>query len=147
MTAREYLNHIKTSVQTFDALYRRLEEIRTRIEGVKGIAYDKVRVQTSPKNETENLIAELIDAESKLSKEAREHFDEVIECAVRIYKLPSHRQARVLELRYISGMSWQKIADELGIEYRSATRIHGKALRNFEKMYGGVLEVSHKSVI
>ena len=142
MTAKEYLDHIKRCYQTMQALYDRLVEIRTKIEGLKAITYDRERVQVSPSNKTEELIAQLVDTEDKLSKEVREHFDEVVEATERIYSLDNERQIQVLEMRYIKGMRWQVIADELDIEYRSATRLHRKALRNFERKYQGVLEVS-----
>lgn len=142
MTAQEYLDHIKRCYQTMQALYDRLVEVRTKIEGLKAITYDRERVQVSPSNKTEELIAQLVDTEDKLSKEVREHFDEVVEATKRIYSLDNERQIQVLEMRYIKGMRWQMIADELDIEYRSATRLHRKALRNFERKYQGVLEVS-----
>lgn len=142
MTAKEYLDHIKRCYQTMQALYDRLVEVRTKIEGLKAITYDRERVQVSPSNKTEELIAQLVDTEDKLSKEVREHFDEVVEATKRIYSLDNERQIQVLEMRYIKGMRWQVIADELDIEYRSATRLHRKALRNFERKYQGVLEVS-----
>lgn len=142
MTAKEYLDHIKRCYQTMQALYDRLVEVRTKIEGLKAITYDRERVQVSPSNKTEELIAQLVDTEDKLSKEVREHFDEVVEATKRIYSLDNERQIQVLEMRYIKGMRWQVIADELDIEYRSATRLHKKALRNFERKYQGVLEVS-----
>lgn len=124
------------------ALYDRLVEVRTKIEGLKAITYDRERVQVSPSNKTEELIAQLVDTEDKLSKEVREHFDEVVEATKRIYSIDNERQIQVLEMRYIKGMRWQVIADELDIEYRSATRLHEKALRNFERKYQDVLEVS-----
>lgn len=142
MTAKEYLDHIKRCYQTMQALYDRLVEVRTKIEGLKAITYDRERVQVSPSNKTDELIAQLVDTEDKLSKEVREHFDEVVEATERIYSLDNERQIQVLEMRYIKGMRWQVIADELNIEYRSATRLHRKALRNFERKYQGVLEVS-----
>lgn len=142
MTAKEYLDHIKRCYQTMQALYDRLVEVRTKIEGLKAITYDRERVQVSPSNKTEELIAQLVDTEDKLSKEVHEHFDEVVEATKRIYSLDNERQIQVLEMRYIKGMRWQVIADELDIEYRSATRLHEKALRNFERKYQDVLEVS-----
>lgn len=142
MTAKEYLNHIKNCYQTMQALYDRLLETRTKIEGLKAITYDRERVQVSPSNKTEELIAQLVETEDQLSQEVREHFEEVVEATKRIYSLESERQIKVLEMRYIKGMRWQTIADEMEIEYRSVTRLHGKALRSFEKKYEGVLEVS-----
>lgn len=142
MTAKEYLNHIKNCYQTMQALYDRLLETRTKIEGLKAITYDRERVQVSPSNKTEELIAQLVETEDQLSQEVREHFGEVVEATKRIYSLESERQVKVLEMRYIKGMRWQTIADEMEIEYRSVTRLHGKALRSFEKKYEGVLEVS-----
>lgn len=47
-----------------------------------------------------------------------------------ISKLDSDNQKRVLRLRYVDGMKWDRIAVEMGYEIRQITRIHGYALAN-----------------
>lgn len=48
--------------------------------------------------------------------------------------IPSRRHRQVLTLRYLCGMSWSEITDEMGYsEEKSAFRVHGRALQMAEK--------------
>lgn len=48
--------------------------------------------------------------------------------------IPSRRHRQVLTLRYLCGMSWPEITDEMGYsEEKSAFRVHGRALQMAEK--------------
>jgi DNA-directed RNA polymerase specialized sigma subunit len=43
-------------------------------------------------------------------------------------------QQLLLELRYLSGKGWDEIAASMGYDPRTVYRIHGKALKEFERM-------------
>lgn len=46
----------------------------------------------------------------------------------KISALDSDMQRRLLKLRYIDGMTWERVAVEMGYERRQICRIHGYAL-------------------
>lgn len=56
-----------------------------------------------------------------LYKEILQHIEQLLNKAER----------EVLTRRYLLGQNWDKIADEMGYSYRHTTKIHGKALQNF----------------
>ena len=45
-----------------------------------------------------------------------------------VEQLPDVTLKRVMTLRYIRGMKWERIADEMGYSKRNVTILHGKAL-------------------
>ena len=48
--------------------------------------------------------------------------------------LPNQRHRQVLTLRYLCGMSWPEITEEMGYsEEKSAFRVHGRALQVIKK--------------
>lgn len=65
MTAQEYLEGIERAERKIEAITRRLEELRTRAEGVGAIRYDKDRVQTSPQNSMPDKVIKLCEIEDK----------------------------------------------------------------------------------
>ena len=65
MTAQEYLEGIERAERKIEAITRRLEELRTRAEGVGAIRYDKDRVQTSPQDSMPDKVIKLCEIEDK----------------------------------------------------------------------------------
>ena len=49
-------------------------------------------------------------------------------------RLPDTRARCLMEMRYLSGLSWERIAESLSITPRSALRLHQKALRSVDAM-------------
>ena len=49
-----------------------------------------------------------------------------------IRKMKNEEEKEILERKYLIQQSWEIIAGELGISRRTAIRIHGNALKNFE---------------
>lgn len=47
-----------------------------------------------------------------------------------IMAMPEATERTLLQYRYISGWTWERIALEMGITYRHVLRLHGKALGN-----------------
>lgn len=52
----------------------------------------------------------------------------------RIEALPDHDQRMVMKLRYIEGLSWEEVANEMSMSVRPVYYIHGKALAQMRKI-------------
>ena len=56
----------------------------------------------------------------------------MLQCRERIAQaisdLPTKEQRLIMEMRYLSGMRWEKIATELGYSLRGVYKIHKSAL-------------------
>lgn len=49
-----------------------------------------------------------------------------------VSRLPNTRARCLMEMRYLSGFTWEEIAESLAITPRSAYRLHQKALRSVD---------------
>jgi len=49
-----------------------------------------------------------------------------------VARLPNTRTRCLMEMRYLSGLTWEEIAESLSITPRSALRLHQKALRSVD---------------
>lgn len=50
----------------------------------------------------------------------------------RIERMSDENEKDVLFYRYIKGMKWEEIAVKMMYTYRNVTKIHGRALKNFQ---------------
>ena len=50
----------------------------------------------------------------------------------------------VLKYRYLEHLQWEEIAVKMNYSYRGVTKIHGKALLTFEKVFVSVPISSHR---
>ncbi len=56
------------------------------------------------------------------------------EIADEISKLEDVKQEMVLTLRYIEGLTWEEIADEMDLSVRTVQKLHGRGLPGMEKI-------------
>lgn len=49
----------------------------------------------------------------------------------RIQAMKDEDEMHVLRLRYIKGLKWEKVAEEMGYSWRKVHNVHGSALKNF----------------
>lgn len=97
--------------------------------------FGEERVQ-SIKNQSpmEEIIVKLVD----LEKEVNEDIDQLIklkaEIVETINKVDDPIYQLVLQIRYIDGKTWEEVAKSIGYDRRTIFRIHGKALKEIEKL-------------
>lgn len=145
MTAKEYLRDIHSYKRIVESLSDQVEAIRTEIEGVKAMQYDRDRVQTSPTNRLEELTVELLPELTRLEaeyiKELVRYRTELLKRFQQIANMDNPEYAEVLRLRYIDTDSkgkqfgWKEIAKQMAWSYSKVTHMHGYALQAFDKKY------------
>ena len=74
------------------------------------------------------LDAHIRDLSDELDNKAKIYAD----ITKRLKRLNNSTEQDVLMLKYIAGMSWQEIAEEMGYSLQHTYRLHGRALNNFE---------------
>lgn len=74
------------------------------------------------------LLEEEID---KLKLERLEKIKRYRDIEGRIKDICNEDERETLRLYYIAGLTWEKVADEMGYTYRHIMRIHNDALKNF----------------
>ena len=119
---RDYLNQIKNCRQRIELLEKR-QSYRSTVN------MDII-----------DIGIEITEEEQKLARLRAEVSDE-------ISKLDNVRQEMVMNSRYVDGMSWEKIAADMGNTIRSVQSIHGRALPAMEQVLvaDGKIELSGDS--
>ncbi len=133
MTVKEYLLSVKDLDRQIDADLYELSQLRLMRGSVSAIDYAKDRVQVSPENSLENSVIKIVSLEEKINQEIDEFVDKKNEIKNKILVLKNRDEQLVLQYRYLCFMSLERIAVEMNYSYRQITRVHGRALKSFER--------------
>ena len=113
---------------------RQIEELKSMMYSVRGLSYDKDKVQTSA---TDDQMLRLIAQADNLTGKWQKEMDALMQAKARIMfeisliERPSYKW--LLMYRYVDGMKWSQVAAALNVsDMRSLFRMHGRALKAFE---------------
>lgn len=141
MTAKEYLSKIQTYRQAMQSYAYRIEELYHDAAGIKAIVYDKDRVQVSPENRFEQIMAK-IDAEARKWAAARLKYEKEVQKRIdQIAGMERAEYAEILRLRYIEldadgrMMSLEEISCRMHLSFYRVAHLHGEALEAFRRKY------------
>ena len=93
-----------------------------------GIDYSKARASQSFGNSVETKYMEYADFSSMLEQRIYELEDYRARMLMLINSYPDSTGRRLLLMRYIECLSWEKISEELSYDVRWVQRLHGKIL-------------------
>lgn len=131
MWAKKYLQEIQRMEEQIN---QRLEELSSlkALYGLKGCGLSE-RVQTSQRGDgLENEAIKCVELERQIREQIQEFTNKKNIIISRIQALTDIRCIQVLYRRYVRYMSFESIAVELNYSYDHVTRIHKKALVDFE---------------
>lgn len=134
--AKAYLTQAYSAQRRILALAAKRDRILEIAATAAGSAPDSVRVQTSGgTSRVESAAVQLADLAAEMDREIGVYTEVVRSAQALIAKLPQPRFRSVLELRYIAGLPWHRIAAIIGYsEPHSAMRVHGWALRELDAL-------------
>ena len=92
------------------------------------------KVQTSRRNTSEDKFVNYAAQEETINKRIDELYEIKNEISQAISKVKDDTLRKLLILRYINFEKWEKVAEVLHYDKRQVYRLHGKALRNVEKI-------------
>lgn len=136
MTAKRYLSQAIFLRSMIRRCEEQIEEIRTRATSVGGIRYDKISVQTSPRNAMESFVIQLEKAEKKQLEVLGEYYSTYANIQAQIAAISPEIYRQILTLRYLDGMKLERIADLLGYSDVYVRKLHGRSLQAFDRQYG-----------
>ena len=136
MNAKEYLSRVSRKRAQMLATKDELDMIRSTMQSVGSMRYDKIRIQTTPDPDPlATYMARIIEKEEKLAKIIDEYMDMVIIVREQLAGLLPGLYSDVLYMRYVEGKSLNKISKELNYSYEYVRKLHGRALKAFTKKY------------
>ena len=140
MTAKQYLMQIND-------MKKRIKEKRFQIESLReslvstSANIDGNRVQSSGSHDKIGSgMAKIVDRERELESYIIRFLEVEREISGQIDGLNVSIYREVLHWRYVCGFTFEKTAVAMDYSYKQTTRIHGKALLEFTRVYGELFE-------
>ena len=110
--------------------------------GLSAVANEE-RVQTSPDfDKIGGKVTKIIEMEEKIDKLIDEYVDKKNLIVSQIDSMENEVYYEILFARYIEKKTFEKISSDMSYSFRNTTRLHGKALIEFEKKYGSTYILS-----
>lgn len=135
MSSKEFLNKIRYIDMMINCKLEQVAELRSML--LPGaIRYDKDKVQTSHDADAMgDTISKVIELEEKINSDIDELVDLKSVARDKIERMENDIEKVILYKRYFNNESFENIAVECGYSWRHIHRLHGEALKNFDKLY------------
>ena len=134
MIAKDYLKRAYLLDKQINVEIQELESLKSMRGQVQGVFYGE-RIGTNPNRNLEapfvKTIEKIWEREQSLNEKIDRLVDLKTEINAAIDKMENVEERLLLKYRYLKNDSWEDIALELNVSYRTVHRIHASALRNF----------------
>lgn len=135
MNAKEYLSQAYKLNQRISSKLEQLEVLKSLSMKVTSCYSDvKVMYSSTERSHMEKTLVKIIDLSSEINEEIDRFIDLKAEIKETIEKVDDINCQLLLENRYISGKSWEEIAQEFQYSISGVFRIHGEALKKVSKI-------------
>ena len=142
MDTKQYLGQISRLDRMIKNKMTELSQYKDLIYGLSGVVNEE-RVQKSPDfDKMTGKVAKVLKIESKIDELIDEYVDKKNLIISQIDSIENEIYYEILFARYIEKKTFEKIATDIGYSFRNTTRLHGKALIDFEKKYGKFYKLS-----
>jgi hypothetical protein len=136
MTTKEYLMQISRMDRMIKNKLSEIAQLRELSCGISAVQSED-RVQTTPNfDKIGTSYAKIDEMERNLDRIIDEYIDRKNEIIAQIDSMENEIYYNILFARYVEKKTFEKIASEINYSFRNTTRLHGKALLEFEKKYG-----------
>ena len=136
LETKQYLAQISRLDRMIKNKMTELSQYRDLIYGLSAVVNEE-RVQKSPDfDKMTGKVAKVLKIESKIDELIDEYVDKKNLIISQIDSMENEIYYEILFARYIEKKTFEKIADEMMYSWRQIIRLHGKALQEFEKIYG-----------
>ena len=136
MDTKQYLGQISRLDKMIKNKMTELAEFKELAYGLSAINNEE-RVQSTPDfDKMTGKIAKILEMEIKIDSLIDEYVDKKNLIVSQIDSIENETYYEILFSRYIAKKTFEKIADEMSYSWRQIIRLHGRALQEFEKIYG-----------
>lgn len=142
MDTKTYLQQISRLDRMINNKLSEISQLRELEMSVSAVKNEE-RVQTTPNfDKIGTAYCKIEEMEEKLDKLIDEYVDKKNLIISQIDGIENETYYEILFARYIEKKTFEKIADEMTYSFRNVTRLHGRALQEFEKKYGNLYKLS-----
>lgn len=133
MTTKEYLSQIGRLNKTIENKLAEIVQLRAIAYGASASSTDNERVQTThEQDKIGNIVSEIVDAE----REVKNMITKRRRIVSQVESIKNTYYYDMLSKHYVLGKDFKFIAVEQDKTMRHVGRIHDKALKEFEKVFG-----------
>lgn len=137
MSTKEYLGRIEKLRRMINNKLREVWQLKTLVSSIQAVNTDKVSVQSSGSQDKLGAsVAKIVDAEKEAYDAIETYIEERKEIIAKIDGLENAISYDILHRRYVQGMTFEKMADEMSYSVRQVLRIYNDAMHDFERKYG-----------
>lgn len=129
MTAKEYLNQARYLDQRIDGKLMQVESLRSLAKKVTAVYSDTPHTTAPDNHRLEKIISNIVDLENEIDTDIDKFVDLKREIKSVISEVKDVKYRTLLEMRYLSQMTWEQIAVQLGYDSRYIRKMHGRALQ------------------
>ena len=138
MDTKQYLQQISRLDRMINNKLSEISQLRELAMSVSAVKNEE-RVQTTPNfDKIGTTYCKIEEMEEKLDKLIDEFVDKKNLIISQIDKIENETYYEILFARYIEKKTFEKIADEMTYSWRQVIRLHGRALQEFERVYGNM---------
>lgn len=134
ITAKDYLKRAYLLDKQINVEIQEMELMKSMRGQVQGMFYGE-RIGTNPNRNLEapfiKTIEKIWEREQRINEKIDKLVDLKTEIDAAIDQMESAEERLLLKYRYLKNESWEDIAMDLNVSYRTVHRIHASALRNF----------------
>ena len=142
MDTKTYLQQISRLDRMINNKLSEISQLRELAMSVSSVKNEE-RVQNTPNfDKIGTAYCKIEEMEEKLDKLIDEYVDKKNLIISQIDGIENETYYEILFARYIEKKTFEKIADEMTYSFRNVTRLHGRALQEFEKKYGNLYKLS-----
>ena len=135
MKAKEYLRSIEVLAAKIEQKQQRAKEYRDLALCSGGFDYSKEKVQTSNLGgQIENPVIRYVALEQEIEENILMLQRRKDKVTGEIHNLDNANFIKILYKRYVECKSLGKVAKEIGYDYDYIRKLHGEALKEFEKI-------------
>lgn len=137
MNTKEYLQQIHKAEGKIKRMERSRQQLRANLYSIGSVSGemspDKVQSSTAG-DAMEKLIAKVDMLEREIIREIAREKRLIRRISAEIERVPDDRYKNILQMRYIMCWKWERIAVDMDLDIRYVYKLHGAALREFEKI-------------
>ncbi len=134
MMAKDYLKRAYLLDKQINVEIQELESLKAMRGQVQGVFYGE-RIGTNPNRNLETPFMKTLEKIWECEQRINEKIDKLVglkaEINAAIDQMENVEERLLLKYRYLKSESWEDIAIDLNVSYRTVHRIHASALRNF----------------
>lgn len=134
MTAKEYLKQALTIDQRINDKLEQVSRLRDMATKATSTISDMPGAASPAPHKMECVVTRLMDTENEIDEEIEKLVALKVDITKTIWKVEDINCRLVLEFRYLSFMSWEKIGESLNYTVRWVHKLHARGLTAVEKI-------------